>query len=128
MNSFTLTFLRHAESEGNAGGYHQGQKGFPLTPRGVKQIRHLIARWQADGTQIDQVFINPIQRAEGTADLICQAFNCPLEIDPDWRERDVGRLTGLKRSEADQVVPKPEFFTPFDNVGDTGEGNWALFL
>ncbi|MBG0784015.1 MAG: histidine phosphatase family protein [Anaerolineaceae bacterium] len=128
MNSYTLVFLRHAESVGNAEGFFQGQKDFPLTPRGGKQVRRLIARWQADGTQIDQVITSPLQRAAGTAEMICQAFNCPLEIDPDWRERNVGRFTGLKREEADLVYPKPEFFTPYDNMGETGEGDWALFL
>ena len=128
MNSFMLTFLRHAESVGNAEGYYQGQKDFPLTPRGVRQVRRLIARWQADGTQIDQVITSPLQRAAGTAEMICQTFNCPLEIDPDWRERDIGRLTGLKRGEADSVYPKPDFFTPYDDMGKTGEGDWALYL
>ncbi|HCU57431.1 MAG TPA: hypothetical protein DF984_04260, partial [Anaerolineaceae bacterium] len=85
-------------------------------------------RWQADGTQIDQVITSPLQRAAGTAEMICQTFNCPLEIDPDWRERDIGRLTGLKLGEADSVYPKPDFFTPYDDMGKTGEGDWALYL
>lgn len=128
MNFFTLTFLRHAESRGNAEGYYQGQKDFPLTKRGKNQVRRLVSRWQADGTRIDQVISSPLSRAKDTAEIICQAFDCPIVIDDDWRERDMGLLTGVKREAADQVVPKPDFYTPYDNMGLHGEGNWELYL
>lgn len=128
MNYFTLTFLRHAESRGNAEGYYQGQKDFPLTKRGKNQVKRLVSRWQADGTRIDKVITSPLSRARDTAELICQAFDCPLDQDDNWRERDMGLLTGVKREEGDTVVPKPDFFTPYDNMGVSGEGNWELYL
>jgi 2,3-bisphosphoglycerate-dependent phosphoglycerate mutase len=128
MNFYTLTLLRHAESVGNAEGYYQGQHDFPLTARGKNQTRRLIARWQADGTKIDRVITSPLKRASETAEMITRAFGCQMEVDQDWRERDMGRLTGIKRDQADQLMPKPEFFTPYDNMAETGEGNWALYL
>lgn len=36
-NRYHLTLLRHAESLGNAEGYHQGQAEFPLTDHGISQ-------------------------------------------------------------------------------------------
>lgn len=128
MEFFTLTFLRHAESVGNAQGYYQGQKDFSLTERGKSQIKRLIARWQADGTRIDQVITSPLSRAKVTAEQISVAFGSPLIEDEDWQERDIGILTGVKREDADHVYPKPDFFTPFDSLGVTGEGDWALYL
>jgi 2,3-bisphosphoglycerate-dependent phosphoglycerate mutase len=128
MAFFTLRFLRHAESVGNAQGYYQGQKDYVLTDRGENQVKRLIARWQADGTRIDQVISSPLTRARKTAEPICEAFGCPLVVDDDWRERDIGLLTGVKREEADKVYPKPDFFTPYDSLGVTGEGDWALYL
>ncbi len=128
MNFFTLTFLRHAESVGNAEGFYQGQHDFPLTRRGINQTRRLISRWQQDGTQIDEIITSPLQRAQQTADLIARSFGVPLIEDVDWQERDIGVLTGIKRDEADKIFPKPSFFNPFDRVGKTGEGNWALYL
>jgi len=128
MNFFTLTFLRHAESVGNAEGYYQGQEDYPITKRGKSQVRRLISRWQVDGTQIDRVITSPLERAKGTAEMICQVFHCPLEIDQAWRERDMGLLTGVRRNEAEKVYPKPKFFTPYDNMAKTGEGNWELYL
>lgn len=128
MPFFTLLFLRHAESVGNAQGYYQGQKDFPLTERGENQVRRLITRWQADGTRIDQVITSPLARAKDTAIRICEALGCPLSEDQDWQERDIGVLTGVKREAAERVYPKPAFFTPYDSLGVTGEGDWALYL
>ncbi len=128
MNYFTLIFLRHAESVGNANGYYQGQKDFPLTKRGINQVRRLISRWQVDGTRLDRIITSPLERAKRTAELIGKALNCPMDVDEDWQERDMGVLTGVRREEADSVYPKPAFFNPFDHIGGTGEGNWALFL
>ncbi len=128
MNFYTLTFLRHAESSGNAEGYYQGQKDYPLTKRGVNQVRRLISRWQSDGTRIDQIISSPLIRSKDTAEMISLAFGWPLEVDPLWQERDMGLLTGVKRQESEAVYPKPKFFTPYENMAGTGEGNWGLFL
>ena len=128
MGFYTLTFLRHAESVGNAQGYYQGQKDFPLTERGRSQVKRLISRWQADGTRIDEVITSPLARAKNTAERICEAFGCPMIEDEGWQERDIGLLTGVKREDAEQIHPKPDFFTPYDSLGVTGEGDWALYL
>lgn len=128
MDFYTLTFLRHAESVGNAQGYCQGQKDYPLTERGESQVKKLISRWKSDGTRIDQVITSPLVRAKKTAERIAEAFGCPLLEDACWRERDIGVLTGVRREEAEKVYPKPEFFTPYDSMGLTGEGDWALYL
>lgn len=128
MNFYTLYFLRHGESVGNAEGYYQGQQEFQLTRRGRNQVRRLISRWQVDGTHIDQIITSPLARAKDTAEMIADTMGCPVEIDPDWRERDMGMLTGIKRQSADDVILRPEFFTPYDNMAGTGEGNWALYL
>jgi broad specificity phosphatase PhoE len=128
MSFFTLIFLRHAESVGNAEGYYQGQKNFSLTKRGISQVRRLISRWEVDGTRIDRIITSPLERAASTAKLVSDAFDLPLDVDPDWQERDMGVLTGVKRERADKIHPKPPFFNPFDNIGEIGEGNWALYL
>jgi broad specificity phosphatase PhoE len=128
MSLYTLILLRHGESVGNAQGYYQGQKDYPLTSRGINQVKRLIARWRADGTCIDHVITSPLLRAKHTAEMICTAFGYSLEEDRDWQERDIGVLTGITRDKADKYYPKPEFFTPYDSIGETGEGNWALYL
>lgn len=128
MDFYKIILLRHAESVGNAEGYYQGQEDFPLTKRGISQVKRLIARWLVDGTRIDQIITSPLARAKQTAEMISRDFNLPLLLDSDWSERDMGVLTGVKREEADDIYPKPEFFTPYDTMAETGEGNWALYL
>jgi len=128
MSTYTLMLLRHGESVGNAEDYNQGQYDFPLTERGRAQTRRLISRWQADGTQFDQVIASPLVRARETAEMIAEALDVPVQFDPDWKGRDKGVLAGVKREIADQRYPKPDFFNPYENFGETGEGNFELFL
>lgn len=128
MNIYTLIFLRHGESLGNLKGFYQGQKDYPLTPRGKDQVRRLISRWQLDGTKIDHVISSPLKRALDTAEMVGEAFGCPVDVDNKWRERDMGSLTGIHRRDAGTVNHMQKFFTPYDSIGETGEGNWALFL
>ncbi len=128
MGIFTITFLRHGESVGNAEGYYQGQYDFPLTDRGREQTRKLVARLQAEEAYFDQIIASPLQRARETAEMVAEALGAPIQFDPDWKERDNGVLGGIKREIADEQYPKPDFFTPFDNFGGSGEGNFALFL
>ncbi|MGI6740064.1 MAG: histidine phosphatase family protein [Brevefilum sp.] len=128
MNNFTLTFLRHGESLGNLKGFYQGGRDFPLTPRGMDQVRRLISRWQLDGTRFDRVITSPLKRALDTAEMIGEAFKCRVEVDSAWQERNMGQLTGITRYEAIKKKKKPEFFTPYNNIGETGEGDWALYL
>ena len=128
MSTYTLMLLRHGESVGNAEGYYQGQYDFPLTERGRAQTRKLVSRWQADGTQFDQVIASPLVRARETAEMIAEALDVPIQFDLDWKERDNGVLAGVKREIADQRYPKPDFFNPYENFGETGEGNFELFL
>ena len=128
MKDYSITFLRHGESVGNAEGYYQGQYDFPLTEAGRDQVQKLVARWQAEGIQFDQIISSPLIRAQETAEAVAAALNVPLQFDPLWKERDNGVLGGLKHEVADQKYPKPDFFTPYDNIGETGEGNFELYL
>ena len=56
------------------------------------------------------------------------ALGVSIQYEPLWKERDNGVLGGLKHEVADQKYPKPDFFTPYDNIGQTGEGNFELYL
>jgi broad specificity phosphatase PhoE len=88
----------------------------------------LVARWQADGTQFDQIIASPLARAKETAEAVASALDVPIQYEPLWKERDNGVLGGLKHEVADEKYPQPDFFTPYDNIGETGEGNFELYL
>lgn len=128
MDHYVITLLRHGESIGNAEGYYQGQYDFPLTDLGREQVRRLVARFLKEGAQFDQIIASPLIRAKETAEAVAAALDVPIQFEPLWKERNNGVLGGLKHEVADQKYPKSDFFTPYDNIGETGEGNFELYL
>jgi 2,3-bisphosphoglycerate-dependent phosphoglycerate mutase len=123
-----IVFLRHGESVGNAQDRFQGQADFPLTENGQEQAAALARRWQVEGASFDQAIASPLLRARQTAEIVCSALRVPLEFDPDWMEIDNGLLAGLNGEEAAQRLLRPEFMTPYNHLGQTGESRWELYL
>src|SRR4030066_1328937 len=104
-NVFCITLLRHAESQGNFEGRHQGQADFPLTERGRAQANALVERWMAESKQFDQVISSPLARARETSEIIASGLNTPLEFDALWMERNNGMMAGLSPEEVRQTLP-----------------------
>ena len=126
--SYTFTFLRHGESVGNVEERFQGQSDFPLTDAGRAQAHTLAERWLRDGTKFDLAVTSSLVRARETAEIVASILKIPLEIDPTWVERDNGELSGLTRDEVNERFPEPDFRTPYDSFGESGEGDWELYL
>jgi broad specificity phosphatase PhoE len=55
-------------------------------------------------------------------------LSIPLEFDSNWKEIDNGVLAGLTLEDADEQHPFPDFMSPFDPIGESGESNWDLYL
>jgi 2,3-bisphosphoglycerate-dependent phosphoglycerate mutase len=125
---YNLTLLRHGESIGNAEGKHQGQADFPLTEQGKAQARALAERWLSEKTTFDLIISSPLARARGTAQILADALQIPLEFNPLWMERDNGKLAGLRPEEATVTYPQPAFIHPYLPIGQTGESQWELYL
>lgn len=125
---YEFTLLRHAESQGNIDKKHQGQAEFPLTELGRRQAAALAAHWRGEKVQFMRIFSSPLQRARQTAEVVNEALGAPLELDPMLAERHLGELTGLTHDVASRQVPPPPFLTPYEPYGNTGEGQWQLFL
>jgi 2,3-bisphosphoglycerate-dependent phosphoglycerate mutase len=125
---FHITFLRHAESVGNANGYHQGQAEFPLTERGRQQAQALADYWQAHGQVFDYCIASPQSRARETAEIVANTLGLEIEYDPVWMERDNGVYAGLHQDEARERFPYPEFQPIYERIGKTGESEWELYM
>lgn len=125
---FEFTFLRHGESVGNAEERYQGQADFPLTEHGRAQARALAERWRREGVSFDLAVTSPLVRAKETAQIIAGVLQIPVEEDRIWMERDNGLMSGLTREEVEGLFSQPEFRTPYDAFGESGEGDWELFL
>jgi len=125
---YHITLLRHAESVGNANGYHQGQAEFPLTERGQAQARALAEYWRANGVAFEGCIASPQSRARETAGIIAGILELAVEYDPIWMERDNGVYAGLHQDEARERYPYPPFQSIYQPIGQTGETEWELYL
>jgi broad specificity phosphatase PhoE len=125
---YWITFLRHGESVGNAENRFQGQSDFPLSETGRAQVDALARRWAGEKIYFDAIVSSSLARALETAQIVGRALHCPVEADPLWMERDNGKMSGMRQEEAHELFPPPAFMTPFDSFGETGEGDWELYL
>lgn len=99
-----IWLVRHAESVWNAAGRWQGQGDPPLSQVGRDQARRLAARLRSE--RIDRVLASDLRRAEETARALARASGAVLELDPDWRERDLGVWAGLEGAEIEARWPE----------------------
>lgn len=88
-----LTLARHGESVSNRSGRWQGQGDSPLSEQGRAQAQALAERLAE--TPFDRVIASDLSRAADTA----EALGRPVQLDPAWRELDLGRWEGLTRQE-----------------------------
>jgi 2,3-bisphosphoglycerate-dependent phosphoglycerate mutase len=126
--TYKITLLRHAESVGNVEHIYQGRTNFDLSEKGRAQSQALASRWLEEGTTFDRIISSPQSRARQTAEIITESLSAPLEFNSDWIEIDNGSLAGLTSADAAERYPFPDFMTPYDQIGETGESNWDLYL
>jgi 2,3-bisphosphoglycerate-dependent phosphoglycerate mutase len=120
--------LRHGQSVGNAEGYYQGQSDFPLNDTGIQQAQALARRWQVEGVAFDQIISSPLARAHQTALILAETLGGKVELEPDWMERNNGRLAGMRPEQAAELYPRPAFMHPYHPIGETGESQMELYL
>jgi len=76
----------------------------------------------------DQVISSPLARARQTAEIITQLLNLPLDFNQLWMEADIGKITGLKATEAKEKYPPRKFTHLYQPLGLTVESCWELFI
>jgi 2,3-bisphosphoglycerate-dependent phosphoglycerate mutase len=121
-----ITFLRHGRSRADDEHVCEGRYDAPLTDAGRAQVQARTQQWRAAGAHFDLIVASPLQRAAETARIVSQALAAPLELDPDWLERDNGPLAGLPFAEAEACYPKPAFRNPYEPFCDIGESEWDV--
>lgn len=97
-----ITFIRHAQTTGNAAGRWQGHTNSRLSDVGEAQVRRLAERFA--GSDFDVVVASDLQRTLDTA----AALGHTIEPDPRWREPHFGtwedRTTGEIMAEDPDLV------------------------
>jgi len=125
---YQITLLRHGESSGNTQNIFQGHAEYDLTDKGQAQSKAVAARWLDEGQEFNQIVSSPQSRARQTAEIIAEILSLPLEFDSNWKEINNGSMVGLSLEESDRRHLIPDFMTPFEPLGGTGESNWDLYL
>jgi broad specificity phosphatase PhoE len=130
---YSITLLRHGESEGNAVDILQGQSEYPLTSKGIQQAQALANRWLAvqtglEGPLFETIIASPLSRARQTAEIIGTVLSTPVELDPIWIERGFGCLDGSPLSDIQQINPPVDFHHPYEPPAEGGESSVDLFL
>lgn len=100
----TILLIRHGQTDWNLAGRMQGHEDIPLNETGRQQAQALakrLASWP-----IAAIYSSDLQRSLQTAVSIGNRIGIQPIIDPAWRERDLGVLSGLTRTEARNKFPK----------------------
>jgi broad specificity phosphatase PhoE len=84
-----ITFIRHGQTTGNAGGRWQGHTNASLTDLGRAQAEKLAA--SLEETEFDLVVSSDLDRTMETA----AALGLPIEADVRWREPNFGKWEDL---------------------------------
>jgi broad specificity phosphatase PhoE len=98
-----LLLLRHAESTWNAVRRWQGHGDPPLSEAGLAQAEQAAARLAHEG--VERLVASDLVRAATTARIVGARLRLEVELEPGWRERDVGRWSGLTRGEIRERFP-----------------------
>lgn len=93
-----LLLIRHGQTPWNAAGRWQGHGDPALSPLGRSQAESLAAAL-ARQEGFAAIVASDLRRARQTAELLARPLAVPIELDGRLRELDVGRWTGLTRSE-----------------------------
>ncbi|HEY5842093.1 MAG TPA: histidine phosphatase family protein [Mycobacterium sp.] len=97
--SITLTFVRHAQSQGNASGLNDTSVPGPgLTPLGEKQAQK--AADALRGNDFDGIFASTMVRTQQTAAPLARDLGEQVEVLPGLREVEAGVFEGHPEADA----------------------------
>lgn len=99
-----LYLVRHAEAEGNAREFFQGNIDTPLTEKGEMQLECLSARFA--GIPLQAVYSSPFQRAMLTAEAVNRAHQLPISPEYDLREINGGEWEGRAWADLPEEFPQ----------------------
>jgi probable phosphoglycerate mutase len=99
-----LLLLRHAQSTWNARGLWQGHGDPPLSEAGRSEAVACVARVRELAPEI--AITSDLGRALETARIIARALGLELQVDPRWREWDVGLWSGCTHDEVRRRWPE----------------------
>jgi broad specificity phosphatase PhoE len=126
--SHRLTFLRHGESVANRDGIVQGHLDSTLSDLGRQQAEALASAWAQNPHRHALIISSPLMRARETASILSTRLGVPIELDPEWKERNLGHAQGMSVQEFIDASRGRTARPPFALAYEDGEGTWDLYL
>ena len=105
-------YLRHGTTDHNAQRLITGHVDVPLNEAGRQQAEDAAQRLVRCG--IARIVSSPLLRARETADIVAGVLNVAVEVNPNFRERDWGSLSGRSLRELPRGGPLPDGVEPLD--------------
>lgn len=100
----TVYLIRHAEAEGNIGGFFQGHTDSQLTEKGYKQLEYLKERCK--DIPFDVIYSSPLIRTIETAKAVNFHHNLPVTTDDGLIEVNGGVFEGELWEDIPQLFPE----------------------
>lgn len=99
-----IYIIRHGQDDDTVRG---GWSTSPLTYSGIKQSLELANELfcSCEKYNIGKIYSSDIIRAKQTAEIISDKLCLPVELLPEFREVNNGKLAGLENSLADKIYP-----------------------
>lgn len=91
--------MRHGRTEWNDLGIFQGRLNSPLLPGVGQQMREVAGLLR--NKEIKRIYCNSLGRCFGSAKIVADILNVPLEIVPNFLEMDFGSLNGQPKTMVD---------------------------
>jgi broad specificity phosphatase PhoE len=86
-----LTFLRHGQSVANR--EDRSFTGFPISALGRVPTGYA---WGLEPLRYELIISSPLRRASETASILSDRLDLPIELEPQWVERDLGHAQGTR--------------------------------
>ncbi|MCX7897341.1 MAG: histidine phosphatase family protein [Rhodocyclaceae bacterium] len=100
MRAARFCFIRHGETDWNAGRRIQGQIDIPLSAQGHAQARATAAALVQE--EFAAIYSSDLARARQTAEALAHLKHLPVRLEPRLRERCYGVFQGLTHAECAQ--------------------------
>lgn len=102
---WTLTLIRHGETDANKHDRFIGITDVPLNARGREQA-HLTGRFLLKNNwKFDTIFVSPLHRAQETAEIIHSYIPCSFQTTPLLRERNYGIFENKQKKNLKKQFP-----------------------
>lgn len=112
-----ICLIRHGETDWNSLGKFQGWEDIPLNDKGIAQVQRAANYFKKSKWNV--IVSSPLSRAKMTADIIGREIGLvKVHEEMDFMERDLGRLSGMTKEEADRNFPDGNYegIEPLENL------------